>query len=405
MASDRAKDIFDWLALHSRGRVGVAWRRSKRAQPSVTPGAGSRFDCFGYGSLRGTALGGPDRDVPLKGTTGLETLFLPNARLIHAETWLRREALRAGASARDRAFFESVLATVASLLPNGERIAMHGDEVVVETPNGQFPLSAMSDGYLTTLGWTIDLIARWAHKYRDTGKLDHNFAKDMPCVVLVDELDLHLHPRWQLEIIPRLRAAFPKTTFIVTTHNPLTLHGARPGEVFVLTKDETTGNVSIAQRDLPPGLDANRILTGDWFGLPSTLDESTLTKLDQHREMLLAHSPENDRERLALERELRERLNGFADTSIERIAHGVVAELLDAKMRARKDITSADRERVVAEVRKRLAALDGDGSAAREPPASYRPRPPTPKATPRRTPTTKPAKAKAKAPRTRSTAR
>lgn len=362
-------------------------------QPRTGPGAEGRkdtsyqdyaFDLFAYGSTRGNALGGPDRDVPVDETSGWETLFLPSARLIHVETWLRREKLRATTDGR---FLDGVLTTVASLLPGGERVVIVGDQVMVETLAGRrLPFAAMSDGYLTTLGWTIDLIARWAHLHRDSGKLDENFAKDMPCMVLVDELDLHLHPRWQLDIIPRLRAAFPKTTFVVTTHNPLTLQGTRPGEVFVLQKDEATGQISITQRDVPPGTDANRLLTGDWFGLGSTLDESTLRKLDRHRALLLARRPEADPERRALEQELRVRLNGFADTSYERMALDVIAQLHDEKMRQRKDITAEDRERVVREVRARLAALDEPTGArepatgAREPGPTYRPAKTPPKA-------------------------
>ncbi|MBK7198169.1 MAG: hypothetical protein IPH80_37435 [Myxococcales bacterium] len=58
---------------------------------------------------------------------------------------------------------------------------MEPDEVLVVSSTGRATsLNSLSDGYLTTLGWTIDLIARWADRYRDTGKLDENFAKDMP---------------------------------------------------------------------------------------------------------------------------------------------------------------------------------------------------------------------------------
>ena len=332
---------------------------------------------FGYGAARANALGGPERIVAMDPTAEAGTLF-GTSTVLHAETWLRRERLRGTADGR---FFDAVLATIATLLPGGECLSMEGDAVVVTRPDGvRYPFAAMSDGYLTTLGWTIDLIARWAHRYRDTGKLDENFAKDMPCVVLVDEIDLHLHPKWQLDIIPRLRNAFPKTTFVVTTHNPLTLQGTRPGEVFVLRKDDDTGEISIVQRDVLPGSDANRLLTGDWFGLGSTLDESTLTLLDEHRAMLLARRPENDPKRLALEARLRTRLNGFADTSYERMALDVIAQLHDEKMRQRQDITDEDRARVVREVRARLAALDAPATSARAPLPTFRPSKTKPKA-------------------------
>lgn len=342
-------------------------------------------DAFAYGSLRGTALGGPDRDVSLDETDAFETLFSANARLIHAETWLRREKLRATADGR---FFNAVLDTIASLLPGRETVLLEGDQLLIIEPGGRrLPFAAMSDGYLTTLGWTIDLIARWAHRYRDTGKLDENFAKDMPCIVLVDELDLHLHPEWQLDIIPRLRAAFPKTTFVVTTHNPLTLQGTRPGEVFVLERD-AEGTIGITQRDITPGLDANRILT-DWFGLPTTLDNDTRDLMAEHLKLLWEKVPESHARRRALERTLRERLGRYADTSLERIAQSVIAEVLHKKSGGPlADITPADRSEIVTQVKARLDDLDAPpaSSTAREPAPTWRRTPTTSKA---RKPTTK----------------
>jgi len=366
------------------------WQFDPRTTIAAIAHPAGGLDVFSYGSMRGTALGGPARDVDFEPRRATGTLFSQHGRLIHAATWLQQEAFRAERDLQATGFFNAVTTVLASLLPDVDHLLVEPDKVLVVSSTGRATsLNSLSDGYLTTLGWTIDLIARWADRYRDTGKLDENFAKDMPCVVLVDELDLHLHPKWQLDIIPRLRAAFPKTTFVVTTHNPLTLQGTRPGEVFVLQKDEATGQISITQRDVPPGTDANRLLTGDWFGLGSTLDESTLRKLDRHRELLLARRPESDPERRALEQELRVRLNGFADTSYERMALDVIAQLHDEKMQQRKDITAEDRERVVREVRARLAALDEPTGArepatsAREPAPTYRPAKPPGKAPPK----------------------
>lgn len=340
--------------------------------PVNTDDAVHNVDVFGYGATRGTALGGSERDVTLGRHRVSATLFSSQDRLIHAETWLRREKLRASATE-----FGHLLERLSSLLPHGEMLELRRDQVwISDGTRGGAAFSTMSDGYLTTLGWTIDFVAQWSAKH--TAK--STTTDDMPCIVLVDEIDLHLHPKWQLDIIPRLRNAFPKTTFVVTTHNPLTLQGTRPGEVFVLRKDDDTGEISIVQRDVLPGSDANRLLTGDWFGLGSTLDESTLTLLDEHRAMLLARRPENDPKRLALEARLRTRLNGFADTSYERMALDVIAQLHDEKMRQRQDITDEDRARVVREVRARLAALDAPATSAREPLPTFRPPTTKPKA-------------------------
>ncbi len=128
-----------------------------------------------------------------------------------------------------------------------------------------------------------------------------------PRVVVIDELDLHLHPRSQLAIIPRLRAAFPTTTFVVSTYSALVLQGARPGEVFILARDHH-GAARLTRHDVAPGLDAERLLTGAWFGLASTLDADTRTRLDRYRALLWADCPAADPERRALEHVLRRRL-------------------------------------------------------------------------------------------------
>ena len=89
-------------------------------------------------------------------------------------------------------------------------------------------------------------------------------------VVLIDEIGTHLHPRWKMQIMTRLRSAFPKVQFIATTHDPLCLQGMYDGEVFVMGKD-IEGRVGLVD-DLPPveGLRAEQLLTSQYFGLMST---------------------------------------------------------------------------------------------------------------------------------------
>lgn len=53
-------------------------------------------------------------------------------------------------------------------------------------------------------------------------------------VVLIDELELHLHPRWQREVVEKLRASFPNVQFIATTHSPFVIQSLRPGELIAL---------------------------------------------------------------------------------------------------------------------------------------------------------------------------
>src|SRR3546814_15479912 len=99
-------------------------------------------------------------------------------------------------------------------------------------------------------------------------------------LVLVDEIEAHLHPRWKLRIMKGLREALPNVTFIVTTHDPLCLRGLGANEVMVLRRIQQ--DVRPNSEDLPyvvdslikiPSIDSltiEQLLTSDLFQLFST---------------------------------------------------------------------------------------------------------------------------------------
>ncbi len=210
-------------------------------------------------------------------------------------------------------------------------------------------MGALSDGYVTTARWIIDLVARWAEEAAIDGHPpDGSFNTRMTGLVLIDELDVHLHPRWQTEVVQTLRRLFPLLSFVATTHNPLTLLGTEAGEVHVLRRDEVTGGVEIRQVDVPKGMRTDQVLTGEWFGLPSTVDNETLALLDRHRELLRAEVPSDDPQRQQLEAQLRERLGSVADTSIERLALSAAAQVMSEDYRKLgPDDRKAIREKVL----------------------------------------------------------
>ncbi len=312
---------------------------------------------YGYGCQRGTALGGAARKVEFKPLDDVGSLFSDPGSLIHAETWLKdlrlgvleKEGVRGSAAA---AFFDAVVETLKAVLPGVEKLDVNKSGVWLSGPKiDRAPLAALSDGYITTAGWLVDLIARWAHRGQRAGvELAGDFSSRMTGLVLIDEIDLHLHPLWQVVIISRLREQFPRLSFVATTHNPLTLLGARKGEIHVLQRDPKSGRVSARQRDIPPGTRADQVLTGDWFGLPSTVDRETLALLNEHRAILRNGSLEFDSRRKQLERELRWRLGTFADTAVDRIVQSVAAELIGDDF---EDLTSEQRRAIREKIRRR----------------------------------------------------
>ncbi len=319
----------------------TAWLTSlqERERFEVVVALDVRPPVFAYGCRRGNALGGPEREVDINPVGNVATLFDPQAHLVHADAWLRKLAFAAEKDPRDRALFEAVLDLLTDrdgtktdpLLPGVREIEVTPDRTWVTGPGDRrVPLSALSDGYLTTLGWLVDFLARWLEYARRSGyEIGPGFAAEMPAVVLVDEIDLHLHPRWQARLVPALARTFPRTTFIATTHNPLTLNGTvgndrMRGAVHVI-KEREDGSLQIIQKDLDKGMSADDVLTDEWFGLRSTLDDNTLALLDEHRALLRQGVAEGHPLRKALETELRQRLHSYADTPAERLAQELVA--------------------------------------------------------------------------------
>jgi hypothetical protein len=90
-------------------------------------------------------------------------------------------------------------------------------------------LEDMSDGYQAMFALVVEILTQAALSTKqvpDPERLD--------AVVLIDEIEAHLHPTWQRNVVPLLRATFPHCQFVVSTHSPLVVASAEPGEVHVL---------------------------------------------------------------------------------------------------------------------------------------------------------------------------
>ena len=98
-------------------------------------------------------------------------------------------------------------------------------EIVANHPqNGVLPISLLSDGIRNMIGLVADIAYRMV---RLNPQLGVNAVKETPGIVLIDEVDMHLHPEWQQVVIGDLRKAFPKIQFIITTHSPQVLTTVR----------------------------------------------------------------------------------------------------------------------------------------------------------------------------------
>lgn len=122
---------------------------------------------------------------------------------------------------------EDVLGEFLELLRNvlnlgkRDRVFLTKKGIEVRGPWGRSQLETLGDGYKSTIIWVLDLIGRRLLYGRTVD------PKRMTGIVLLDEAEQHLHPRWQLNIMSLLHEAFPKIQFIVTTHSPLVVSGCK----------------------------------------------------------------------------------------------------------------------------------------------------------------------------------
>lgn len=128
-------------------------------------------------------------------------------------------------------------------------------EFWVDNRKIELPANWLSDGYQATLSWIADLLG---HAILELGT-DAD-PQQLRGIVLLDEIDLHLHPTWQRRIVPVLREVFPRLQFIVNTHSPLVLAGFEREEIILLKLRD--GEVVQDPAEIEPGvLTASEILT------------------------------------------------------------------------------------------------------------------------------------------------
>jgi hypothetical protein len=127
-----------------------------------------------------------------------------------------------------------------------------------------------------------------------------------PAVVLVDEIDLHLHPRWQRMLLEQLSERFPNVQWIVTAHSPLVVQNAPADANIAVLRREGDHVVIDNNHDRVRSWRLDQILTSDLFGLPSAR-ASALDEPIARRDALLAKgnlSADEERELAAIDDKL-----------------------------------------------------------------------------------------------------
>ena len=213
-------------------------------------GTVSYLDLFPYGVNRV-----PARAVlSERETFPYDTLFSSDARLLDLQEWLLQlDYSQKSGSEKSQKHLDKMHELLKSeLFPEIKgfkfgRYELENDQVSVrfETIDGDMRFDELGFGYQTTLTWLTDFCKRMFELYPDAENPLQEEA-----VVLVDEIDLHLHPKWQRDLVPTLSKIFPNVQFIVTTHSPHVLQSMADVNLYVLRRDETSGEITVERSDV-----------------------------------------------------------------------------------------------------------------------------------------------------------
>jgi len=278
-------------------------------QPSYRDNRLKGLKCYGYGANRrmGKSSLGDVLNI------NSETLLKEDAKLLNAEEWLLQLDYAASKDSPVKKLAinkrDQVKKILVDLLPDVHDVRITDptrknfkSRVEFRTSFGWISIHQLSLGYKTMIAWMVDLAARMFDRYPDS-----NRPLEEPAIVLVDEIDLHLHPKWQRSIFEYLSDKFPKTQFIVTAHSPLVVQSAPVDANIVLLRRDNDHVVVDNEMDSVQNWRLDQILTSDLFGIGSARGIDVERKLDE-RKKLLSKKLLSDVEKARLEE-----LNDFAN--------------------------------------------------------------------------------------------
>ena len=259
------------------------------------------FVC-GYGA--GRFGSGPDSDRSYRIADSVKTLFRYQETLIAPELTLRRLL-----DFFSTDVYEGTLQGIkcALGLTEADKIGLRlggGVEISGPSVGERIRLEGWADGYRMTFNWILDLYA-WALK---AGSIDEE--GHVEGILLIDEIEQHLHPSMQAEILPRISELLPKMQIFATTHSPLVALDAKPEELVVLRRE---GDHVVAERRVPDfsGYSAEDMLSDPRLFDTEVYGSETQEKLSEYRKLASIPKEERSQEERRKLRSLATEINSF----------------------------------------------------------------------------------------------
>ena len=222
------------------------------------------------------------------------------------------------------------------MLEEEDEFSLERTGLYLNTKRGKDSFDALSDGYKSLTSVIIDFLS-WNLLYKKDQDFDLN---NLSGIFIVDELEQHLHPKWQRRIIKILSEQFPKIQFICSTHTPICALGLSDLECesWLFKAAYVNGHSDIEKFDLREdfrGYRSDQILTSGIFDLTDTRSVSVEEKLHTYRKIYLKEksdrSPEEKRRFREIEDELRDL--PMWDKEEEKIERKKLIELLESQKR------------------------------------------------------------------------
>lgn len=312
----------------ARCHIETTLQRNRKGRLALTQKTSSDFPrhrlfACGYGASR-RGFGSQDYDgYSLRHSLG--TLFNYDMSLQSPELAFRRlEAQHVNINALMQRI-DSVL-----MLEPGAT-SLHSSGIHIRGPWGDFmPLGGLGDGFQATLGWLADMLG-WTLFFSP----DSLFT-EVTGIVLLDELEQHLHPSWQREIIHLLHQQFPKLQFIATSHAPMCALGttALPESLTEIVRlRQLEDHVDAIQLTIPKAQRADQVLTSPLFGLFSSSGFDVSADIQRYAQ-LASQQAHTDSEKLEL-KALGERLDtilGPFQNDLERKIERAVRQAMEKEL-------------------------------------------------------------------------
>jgi predicted ATP-binding protein involved in virulence len=301
-SGDRRTRLVEWkpVQISTVGQIGesnVQWFRQINPKGSRTLNAGSKevleiinnlfkrdrsgeniwFPVIAYYGAGRAWLPSNKRDSKAKASSpsrrwdAFYDCFEERIRIADIQNWFQKEAIASvNQQGQMRSGYKVVESAILRCIPAADAIWFDPDrlEIFISIDNNPQPFSNLSAGKKMMLATIADIAIKVVNQnaafLTEELTIDDRvlplLLQQTPGLVLIDEIDVHLHPKWQRRVVNDLKTTFPSIQFVCTSHSPLIIGEVESSCIRVLESDEETSNNFATMPSESYGLDANRVL-------------------------------------------------------------------------------------------------------------------------------------------------